>query len=183
MGTRNVTATAVAVAVLTAGVAVGVRWHLRERMTVVAMMPGAEARSFLTDYPIRFEEMWPISVEDSSVIGQKIGAFVWQQKGPLRKPLHVSVQERFADYSAECIGIVVRGERQVFCNLVRLFPGLPGREEGRFTEVFDAGAGAIDVILAGNWEVVAFEQRWKDSPMSGSSSGQTVPPRESSGVH
>jgi hypothetical protein len=129
------------------------------RIVTSAVKPNSEAASYVAAQQIKFDELWLVPSTDVERIGSQIYRYVQDTSRGVGGSLISSVSAHLDKYFAECVGLVVRGDRQIFCNVIRLPSDEIEPQTMGFTGMFDGGANALRVILAPTLEVIDFEQQ------------------------
>jgi hypothetical protein len=129
------------------------------RIVTAAVKPNPEVASYVAAQQIKFDELWLVPSTDVERIGSQIYRYVRETNRGVGGPLISSVSAHLDRYFAECVGLVVRGERQIFCNVIHLPSDEIDPKTTEFTGMFDGGANALRVILAPTLEVIDFEQQ------------------------
>jgi hypothetical protein len=128
-------------------------------MTVSAVRPSDAAGAYLTGFGLSSEKLWVVPDNDLKRIGTEIRRHIKELNRGVGGALISTIAANLDNYFAECLGFVVRGERQVFCNVIRLPTNEISPRSEEFTALFDGASDALKVILAPTLEVIDLERQ------------------------
>lgn len=129
------------------------------RIATSGVTPNTEAASYLAFHRIQFDELWRVPPADLERIGSQIYRYVRETSPGVGGTLAASVSAHLDKYFAECVGLLVRGDRQIFCNTIHLPDNTIAPQSDSFTGVFDGGANALTVIMTPALDIIVFERQ------------------------
>jgi hypothetical protein len=127
------------------------------RMATSAVVPSEAAASYVAGQDIKFESLWSVPAGNLKRIGAQIVRYVRERNRGDKGDLMSSIAPEIDKYFAECVGINIRGDRQIFCNVIRHPTGEIRPQSEAFTGLFDGGVNTLKVILAPTLDVIYFE--------------------------